>query len=384
MGGFIGKIYAFKFFDSFILIFPLYAVMFVDAGLSPIQISISLMAWSAVAFVLDIPAGVVADRWPRRYILAIAQTGRAAGFVLWLIYPHFWGFLGGLVLWGFKSAFTSGTFEALIYDELAADGHAARYTRVIGRVRAVQAVAVLSASLCAAAGARYGYSFALGASLASIAVAIVAAVSLPPAKKALAVGDRGYVAHLRDGVVGALRQPVLRDIILFAAVCVAFGGALEEFWPIFGVKTGLTRPLIAVFVGGQNAVEALASVLAHRAVRWPRQLFYGLLVAAGLMLAAAAAFFTPWAMLLLALYSGMLKMLDVVFEGQMQAQAGPENRATIGSVKSFTGQIGVICLYLGLGPSAQLISYRGAFLGTGLTAAAIGLAWMVSHRRAAR
>ena len=135
MTGFIGKIYAFKFFDSFILIFPLYAVMFVDAGLSPVEISIALLAWSATAFFMDIPAGVVADRAPRRYVLAIAQTGRAAGFVLWLIYPHFWGFLAGLVLWGFKSAFTSGTFEALIYDELAAEGRGQTYARVIGRVR---------------------------------------------------------------------------------------------------------------------------------------------------------------------------------------------------------------------------------------------------------
>src|ERR1700684_453103 len=118
MRRFLAAAYAFKFFDSFILIFPLYAVMFVDAGLTPVQISIVLIAWSATAFTLQIPSGVIADRWSRRHILACAQLARAAGFVVWLFYPHFWGFLVGLVLWGVKSAFTSGTFEALLYDEL--------------------------------------------------------------------------------------------------------------------------------------------------------------------------------------------------------------------------------------------------------------------------
>ena len=69
MTGFIGKIYAFKFFDSFILIFPLYTVMFVDAGLKPVEITVCLTAWSVTNFVLQVPSGVIADRWSRRQIL---------------------------------------------------------------------------------------------------------------------------------------------------------------------------------------------------------------------------------------------------------------------------------------------------------------------------
>src|SRR5665213_3417963 len=133
MTRFLTRLYAFKFFDAFILIVPLYAVMFVDAGLTPVQISLVLIAWSTTAFVLQIPSGVIADRWSRRHILALAQLARAAGFVTWLLYPHFWGFLAGLVLWGIKSTFTTGTFEALLYDELKAQGSAHDYTRIYGR-----------------------------------------------------------------------------------------------------------------------------------------------------------------------------------------------------------------------------------------------------------
>ena len=376
---FLARVYGFNFFDAFILIFPLYAVMFVDAGLTPVQISVALTAWSATAFVLEIPAGVIADRLPRRLVLAAAQAGRAAGFVVWLYYPHFWGFLVGLVLWGFKSAFTSGTFEALLFDELKAEGRAGDYLRVVGRARAVQAVAVLCASICAAAVARFGYPAALGASLASIAVATMFALSLPQPPPARQVHDRGYIAHLGAGLAEAVGQPAVLGIIVFGALILALGGALEEFWPIFGAKVGLSRPLIAVFVGVQNGGEALASLGAHRLAALGRRWFYGLLIVAGGLLTAAAALFNPAAMALLAVYSALLKLTDVVFEARLQHAVASSNRATIGSVKGFAGRIGVVGLYLSFGPLAQATSYRTAFMACGVVAMGIGGAYLAAR-----
>src|SRR5437016_413464 len=141
MTGFLARIYAFKLFDSLILIFPLYAVMFVDAGLTPFQIALILTAWSATTFVLQAPAGAVADV------------------------------------------------------------------------------------------AKWGYGAALAGSLSSIALAIVAALSFPPAERAVRSGEAGYLAHLRDGLVLAVSQPAVLSILAFAAFTNALGGALEEFWP---------------------------------------------------------------------------------------------------------------------------------------------------------
>jgi MFS family permease len=382
---FLAKIYAFKFFDAFILIFPLYAVMFVDAGLSPVEIAVALTAWSVTTFVLEIPAGVIADRAPRRLVLAVAQAGRAAGFVIWLAWPHFWGFLIGLVLWGCKSAFTSGTFEALLYDELKAEGRETGYTRVIGRARAVQALGVLCASLCAAGVARFGYPTALAASLVSIALAALAALSLPPAARALATHGASHLAQLRQGLALTLNHRTVLHIVVFSALVVALGAALEELWPVFGVKTGLSRPLVALFVGGQNAVEALASLTAHRAGRLRPRAFYGLFALAGAMLLAAGALFVPPAMVLLAVYSGLLKGIDVVFEGRLQQAIPSHQRATIGSVKGFAAQIGISSLYLGFGPLAQATSYRIAFMTCGAAGILIGLiylAWSLKTKSA--
>jgi|HubBroStandDraft_1064217.scaffolds.fasta_scaffold14159_3 MFS family permease len=380
MTSFLARIYAFSFFDRFILIFPLYTVMFVDAGLTPAEITVCLTAWSVTSFVLQVPSGVIADRWSRRHILAWAQLARGAGFAVWLLYPHFWGFFAGLQLWGIKSAFTSGTFEALLYDELKARGEAQSYTRVFGRVRAVQSGGVLLAALGAALAARYGYSAMLAASLVSVGIATVAAVSLPPAPLAASAREHDYLAHLRLGLAASFRAPAVLSILAFSAVVLALGAALEEFWPIFGAKVGLARSVIAVFVGGQNAIEMLVSLVAYRLSGLPTRGFYALFALGGLVLASAGGIFTAPAMLLLAAYSGLMKLVSVVFEGRLQHAITSDQRATIGSVKSFLAQIGITALYMSFGPLAGATSYRFAFMACGAAGIGIGLTYLTLPR----
>ena len=372
MAGFLVRLYAFQFFDSFILIFPLYVVMFADAGLSPMRIAIVLTAWSITAFVLNVPAGVLADRWPRRRILALAQVARASCFVVWWLVPHFWGFLVGLMLWGVKSAFTSGTFEALLYDELKATGRSTQYARVFGRTRAIRALGAILASLGAAAIAGHGYGPALIASEAAVILAAVTAATLPVAAPVLAIADRDPLGHLKRGLALALGDGRVISILAVSALILALGGALEEFWPVFGAQVGLSRPMIALFVGVQYGLEAIGSLNAHRVSRLGARWLYGVFIAAGGLLIGAAALFSAPAMALLALYSGLMRLLEVAFDGRLQSLIPSENRATIGSVKGFAGQTGITVLYLTLGPLAQATSYRLGFITFGLIGAAAG------------
>jgi len=373
---FLARIYAFKLFDSLILILPLYAVMFVDAGLTPTEVGVALAAWSIATFALQAPAGVLADLWPRRLILAGAQVMRGACFALWIVWPTFWGFLIGLVLWGFKSAFTNGVFEALLYDELKAQGRAADYTRIYGRTRAVSAGAILLAAGGASLVARAGYDAALAASLVSVVVCAAVALSLPPAPPAVASGARDYLGQIRRGFGFAASQPVVLSILVFAAFVNALGPALQEYWPIYGREVGLPRSAIALYIGVQYATEALAAVFAHRLAGWPARLNYGLFALAGLLLLGAGALFIPAAMLLLAFYSGLMRVNDVVFEGKLQAEIPSDARATISAVKGVTGQVGVFSLYLGFGPLAGATSYQTAFLVFGGLVVAIGVAYL--------
>jgi MFS family permease len=376
MTRFLANVYAFKFADAFILIYPLYAVMFVDAGMTAGEVGASLAVWSVTAFLVQIPAGVWADRWSRRAILSIAQLLRLAGFATWLVWPHFWGFVLGFLLWGVKSGLTSGCFEALVYDELKAAGREGDYTRVAGRAEATQFVGILAASVAAAPIAPLGYPALLIASVAACAVAAAAPWAFPKAPHSTAAGDVHYLDHLKLGLRQTVSAPILLGLVAFISVTLALGGALDEFWSIFASRAGLSHSGVALFIGLMSAGQAAASFLAHRARRLASGWFYALFAFNGALLAIAAALFQPAAVILLIAFSGGFKVIDIVFEGRLQDALPSETRATIASVKGFVVELTITLLYLTFGPLAQLTSYRTAFLTTGALIGAVGVAML--------
>jgi MFS family permease len=360
--------------------------MFVDHGLTPVQVSATLMAWSITGFVLQIPSGVLADRLSRRWVLCAAQLARALGFLAWIFLPNFWGYLLGLTLWGVKSAFTNGTFEALLYDELAALDRREDYARIVGRAQAVAAAAQLMAALTAAWAIRFGYTAVLVASLIATLAAAVAAVALPRARRSLAVARPRYLAHLATGFRFALGHPLIPWLVGLAAVSQAFGGGLEGFWPIFGDKAGLEPAQIALFAAAISGGQALAAVMAHRLRTAPERGFHLLLAGTGLVLAAAAAIFQPWSVVLVVLVAALFKVIDVNFDARLHDAIPTETRATLASVKSFAGQAAMTVVLGVFGPLAQATSYRTAFLASGAAVAVAGLGFVLARlsRQASR
>jgi len=84
-------------------IYPLYALLFVDAGLSGAQISTLFLVWSAVGIVAEIPSGALADRFSRPAALVASGVLQAAGYALWIAAPGYLAFAAGFVLWGINN-----------------------------------------------------------------------------------------------------------------------------------------------------------------------------------------------------------------------------------------------------------------------------------------
>ena len=100
------------------LLYPVYTLLFSDTGLSVWQISSLFVIWSVSSLVLEVPSGAWADATSRRRLLILGPLLTAVAFALWVAAPAYWVFALGFVLWGLKSALTSGALEALVYEEL--------------------------------------------------------------------------------------------------------------------------------------------------------------------------------------------------------------------------------------------------------------------------
>lgn len=356
--------------------------MFAERGLSPAQIGIALFAWSFTALVLEVPCGVLADHASRRLLLAGAQLLRAAGFGVWLIWPTFEGYLIGLVLWGAKTATMSGAFEAVVYDALAADKREPLYGRVMGTAQAARFVGMTAASLAAAATVSLGYEALIAASLASTVAGVAAALALPEARRTATTGRASYLGHLKRGAGEAVRLPGVPALIAFIAGAQAIASACADYWQIFGREVGLPRPAIALFIAAWGAVEAVASLMAHR-LRAPDLHRLALwLVVSGLVLIGAVAAYVPAAAVLVLIYAGLFRIVDINADAAFQHAIRPETRATVGSFKGFVMQCLTGALMLGFGLLAQAASYRASFVGAGVLVTVLGATFALWTLRA--
>ena len=77
-------LYAYLFLDDFVLLYPVYTLLFGDTGLSVWQVSSLFVIWSVSSMVLEVPSGAWADATSRRRLLVIGPLLTSAAFALWV------------------------------------------------------------------------------------------------------------------------------------------------------------------------------------------------------------------------------------------------------------------------------------------------------------
>ena len=107
--------------------------------------------YAVVVPVLEVPSGVLADRWSRRGVLILASIAAILSVLIGglsqsvAVYMVSAGFLGVFF------ALQSGTLEPVVYDTVLEEtGGSDAFEKTIGRVRLVESVALVASALVAA------------------------------------------------------------------------------------------------------------------------------------------------------------------------------------------------------------------------------------------
>ena len=310
--------------------YPLYALLFLDTGLSAAQVSGLFAAWSVTAFVTEVPAGVLADRWSRRGAVVLAGVLQAVAFAVWTTAPAYGSFLVGFVIWGVSGALVSGASEALVHDGLAAVGAAHAYGRVNGWMTSAELLVQVPTAFAASA------LFALGGYAAvgwtSVAVCLAAAALALRFPEAPRVPDDDEPSiPLRQGVVEALRRSGLRLVVVAVAL---IGGldAVEEYFPVLAGDWGVPTTTVPLAVLVIALAGAAGASLGGRADRLRGGTLLALLVVAAGCLALAAVWARPAALALVAVFYALYLAVLVVAEARLQDRIASRHRATITSV----------------------------------------------------
>ncbi|NNN33987.1 MFS transporter [Streptomyces sp. S3(2020)] len=350
-------LYGYAFLDDFVLLYPVYALLFADTGMSLWQISSLFALWSVTAVVLEVPSGALADAVSRRLLLWTGPLFTAVGFALWVVVPAYWAFALGFVLWGVGGALCSGSFEALAYDELDRLGAADRYARVMGRVRAARLVATMAAiGLAGPVFALGGYPAVGAGSVLACLLAAAVATRLPEHRTRPEAGGDGWWTTLRTGLAVVREDRSVRGALLLIPAVAAVWGALDEYTPLLARDTGVAETTVPYLVLLVWTLVTAASLLTGPAERLGTTGTAWLLAGSALALAVGAGSGTPAGIALVGLAFGGFQLAEVLADVRLQHRIDESRRATLTSVAS-------------LGTELVTVAAFGAYALLGTTAA---------------
>ena len=346
------------------LLYPVYALLFSDSGLSVLQISSLFVIWAVSSMAVEVPSGAWADASSRRRLLVIGPLLTAAAFGLGVACPSYWVFALGFLLWGLKSALTSGALEALVYDELQRLGATEKYAMLMGRGQSAGVLAAMCSGIVAAPVVAAGGFGAVGAGSVAISLlAAVAAMLLPENRiRPSSDDDRsGWTDALRSGLGEARRSPKIMVAVILVAVVTSVWGALDEYTPLLIGSTGVDAVDVSLLMVVIWAGAATGGLLAGRAARLGTRPLAGLLCCGAALMATGALSDHPAGVLPLAAAFSIFQLVTVVADTRLQDSISGPARATVTSVAGMSTDVAMVFVYGSYAVLAEIGGHSGAF-----------------------
>jgi len=306
------------------------------------------------AIPFEIPAGILADRWSRRNMLALAGVLKGICFIVWFFSHTFFMFALGFFFWAIAGAFDSGTEEGLIYDNLKSDKREKEFTKIYGRAHFFANMGTLFG--IASAGV-----IAVFIPIDTIAL-LSAAICLISATLALQIREKNYysekISNQSDeestGFFGTIKEAGIfikgSKVALFSIIFLVFfaslGGYMDEFdaliandWDLHYIWVSgiLTVRFVFVALG-----DLLAPVVGKKVVT-----IKGIFLLNGfsyVILLTFVFFWSHYFLLVFGLAFLVMTVTEILLVNVLQNEIKEEGRATVMS-------------FFGIGQNAVMIGF---------------------------
>jgi MFS family permease len=136
------------FLQGFMLWPPVEKLFMTEIGFDAAAVGVMAAAYAAVIPIVEVPSGILADRWSRRGVLVVASAALTTCALVGSMATSVAGYIASALFLGVYFAMYSGTMDAVVYDTvLEESGDSAAFEQRIGRVRLVESVALVGSSL---------------------------------------------------------------------------------------------------------------------------------------------------------------------------------------------------------------------------------------------
>lgn len=254
----IKKLYICNFLTGLVFWYAIEKLFMQSIGISPFGIAINAVVFLLITVLFDVPSGVLADRWKRKYTLVLAIISLGLSSFILGTSSSFTQYLIGTALYGAYMVLSSGTFQAMMYDSLAETGHHADYDKHQGRSYGLFLVGIGVSSLAGGYIAQdIGLKEAFLFSLIPAAINVLVLLMTREPRFHKETFDSKFWSHVKASTKVITSQPVVFHLALFLTI----GGMLRSTQNEFGGLYYIGLSFSAMAMGYVNAGKWLAGAL---------------------------------------------------------------------------------------------------------------------------
>ena len=270
---------------------PIEKLFMTDIGFDAASVGAMAAAYAAVVPLLEVPSGILADRWSRTWVMILGCVALAVSSLIGGLSQNVTTYVIAAMILGVYFAFSSGTVDSIVYDTVLEEtGSNELYEKWIGRTRAVESAAFVFSALVGGVLAQYTSArFTYFATVPLVALAIIGFIRFnePRLHKA---AER---VSLRSHVALTFRTMITSWAVLRVMFLVASAGLLAqavfEFGPLWLVAEAAPAALYGPYWAALVSTFGVAGLLIGKL-----NLERRLLVAVLIILSLGAALLLTW------------------------------------------------------------------------------------------
>lgn len=245
---------------------PIEKLFLQQIGFTAASVGLMAAAYAAVTPLLEVPSGILADRWSRRGVLILSAVALMASSLVGGLSNNVPLYIVGALLLGVYFAMYSGTVESIVYDlVLEETGTSDSYQVRIGRVRIVESIALVAGSLAggwlaSVTGVRATYFITVP--FTALSIMAYARFNEPRLNRA---GERVPLRnHIAVTYQTITRRGSLLPIIAVGALTALILQVIFEFGPLWLVALAAPAVLFGPYWAGLVSTMGLGGLLAGR------------------------------------------------------------------------------------------------------------------------
>jgi MFS family permease len=271
---------------------PVEKLFMSEIGFTPATVGVMAAAYAVVVPLLEIPSGVLADRWSRRGVLVVGNVGALLSVLVGALSTNVATYVVAALLLGVYFAMQSGTLDSIVYDTVLEEtGSSARFDAVLGRVQVLSSAAlVLGAVAGGLLGAATSPRATYVATLPFLGISTVVLLRFREPRLHRSSGAETLRQHVATTICTLRSQPQAAPIVGLLVLTALLSQAVFEFGPLWLVEAEAGTAVYGPAWAGLMSSIGLGGAIAGRVrldARVPALVGGGLLVGAGGVLLVA-------------------------------------------------------------------------------------------------